>query len=77
MRKREQAVTWTVSVSPRESPLLRSSFQRMPLASRDDQRWDTVNGPAKLPLFDPFFALFEHDRPDHGLKARTADRAVL
>ena len=29
-----------------------------------------VNGPAKLPLF-------EHDRTDHGLTARTADRAVL
>ena len=36
-----------------------------------------VNGPAKLPLFDPVFPLFEHDRPDHGLTARTADRAVL
>ena len=31
---------------------------------------DSVNGPAKLPLF-------EHDRPCHGLTARTADRAVL
>ena len=45
---------------------------------------DAVNGPAKLPLFDPVFPLFdpvfplfEHDRPDHGLTARTADRAVL
>ena len=37
----------------------------------------SVNGPAKLPLFDPIFPLFEHDRPDHGLTARTADRAVL
>ena len=36
-----------------------------------------VNGPAKFPLFDPIFPLFEHDRPDHGLTARTADRAVL
>ena len=34
-------------------------------------------GPAKLPLFDPFFPLFKHDRPDHGLTARNADRAVL
>ena len=32
---------------------------------------------AKFPLFDPTFPLFEHDRPDHGLTARTADRAVL
>ena len=31
---------------------------------------DAVNGPAKLPLF-------EHDRPDHDLTARRADRAVL
>ena len=31
---------------------------------------DSVNGPAKLPLF-------EHDRPCHGVTARTADRAVL
>ena len=38
---------------------------------------DAVNGPAKFPLFDPVFPLFEHDRPDHGLTARTADRAVL
>ena len=37
----------------------------------------SVNGPAKLPLSDPVFPLFEHDRPDHGLTARTADRAVL
>ncbi len=36
-----------------------------------------VNGPAKFPLFDPVFPLFEHDKPDHGLTARTADRAVL
>ena len=32
---------------------------------------------AKLPLFDPVVPLFEHDRPDHDLTARTADRAVL
>ena len=38
---------------------------------------DSVNGPAKLPLFNPIFPLFEHDRPHHGLTARTADRAVL
>ena len=38
---------------------------------------DSVNGPAKLPLFDPIFPLSKHDRPDHGLTARTADRAVL
>ena len=31
----------------------------------------------KLPLFDPVFPLFEHGRPDHGLTARRADRAVL
>ena len=37
----------------------------------------SVNGPAKLPPFEPAFPLFEHDRPDHGLTARTADRAVL
>ena len=36
-----------------------------------------VNGPAKLPPFGTVFPLFEHDRPDHGLTARTADRAVL
>ena len=35
-----------------------------------------VYGPAKLPLFDPIFLLCEHDRPDHGIMARTADRAV-
>ena len=38
---------------------------------------DSVNGPAKLPLSDPIFPLFEHDRPCHGVTARTADRAVL
>ena len=38
---------------------------------------DSVNRPAKLPLFDPIFPLFEHDRPDHNLTARKADRAVL
>ena len=32
--------------------------------------------PPQFPLFDPVFPLFEHDRPDHGLTARTADRAV-
>ena len=37
---------------------------------------DSVNGPAKLPLFAPIFPLFEPDRPGHGLTARTADRAV-
>ena len=31
----------------------------------------------ELPLFDPILPLFEHDRPDHALTARTADRAVL
>lgn len=33
--------------------------------------------PAKLPLFDLVFPLFEHDGRDHGLAARNADRAVL
>ena len=37
---------------------------------------DSANGPAKLPLFDPIWPLFEPDRPDHGLTARTADRAA-
>ena len=37
----------------------------------------SVNGPAKLPLFDPVFPPLEHGRPDHGVTARTADRAVL
>ena len=32
---------------------------------------------AKCPPFDPICPLFEHDRPDHDLTARTADRAVL
>ena len=32
---------------------------------------------AKCPLFDPTCPPFEHDRPDHGLTARRADRAVL
>ncbi|MYH48798.1 MAG: DDE-type integrase/transposase/recombinase, partial [Gammaproteobacteria bacterium] len=35
-----------------------------------------VNSPAKCWLFDPVFWLFEHNRFDHGLTARTADRAV-
>ena len=33
----------------------------------------SINGPP----FDPICPLFEHDRPDHDLTARTADRAVL
>ena len=37
----------------------------------------SVNGPAKCPPFDPVFPPIEPDRPDHGLTARTADRAVL
>ena len=32
---------------------------------------------AKCPLLDRICPLFEHDRPDHALTARTADRAVL
>jgi len=38
---------------------------------------ESANGPSKLPLFEPLFPLFEPDRPDHGLTARNADRAVL
>ena len=38
---------------------------------------DSVNGPARFRLFAPVFPLFEHGRPDHGLTARRADRAVL
>jgi len=30
----------------------------------------------RFPLFDPVVRLFWHDRPDHRLTARTADRAV-
>ena len=33
--------------------------------------------PVKCPPFDPVFPLFEPDRPDHDLTARSADRAVL
>ena len=32
---------------------------------------------AKCPPFGPVFPPIEHDRPKHGLTARTADRAVL
>ena len=48
-----------------------------PFASNRADGNGGVNGPAKFPLFDPVFPLFEHDRPDHDLTARTADRAVL
>ena len=34
----------------------------------------SVNGPAKFPLFDPVFPLFEPDKPCHGL---TAERQIV
>ena len=37
----------------------------------------SVNGPPKCQPFDPICPLFERDGSDHGLPARTADRAVL
>ena len=36
----------------------------------------SVNGRLNARHFDPICPPFEHDRPDHGLTARTADRAV-
>ena len=37
----------------------------------------SLNGPDKVPPINPVLPPFEPDRPNHGLKARTADRAVL
>ena len=37
----------------------------------------SVNGRLNVWPFDPICLLFEHNRSDHGLTARTADRAVL
>ena len=48
-----------------------------PFASNRVHAKRSASQPAKCPLFDPVFPLVEHDRPDHGLTARRADRAVL
>ena len=58
-------------------PRLSLCDQQAHFASNRAHGKGAVNGPAKFPLFDPVFPLFRHNRPDHGLTARTADRAVL
>ena len=42
----------------------------------DQTATDSVLKPG-LPIWGRPHTLFKHDRPDHGLTARTADRAVL